>query len=286
MTVIEHIKNTSKLVDVLGECADIKDGCERWHVPIHKHGFVDLIDVMPRLVPEGQTADIAIVQAARVSYGKGTKQIREDEALIRYLFSHRHTSPFEMVKLKFHCCMPIFVARQWVRHRMASINEASGRFGIIPDRFFCPDIDDVRKQSKVNKQGGTEPVDLETAKEYIEWLSKADQVYKEYEKFAEKGIARELARINLPLSIYSEWYWATDLHNFLHFISVRMDGDSQKEFRDYAVPMFDMVKMIAPVSCRAFMDYQFEAMNLSKQEIEAIKSGFKDGGYSSIGSDR
>ena len=145
MTVIEHIKNTSKLVDVLGECADIKDGCERWHVPIHKHGFVDLIDVMPRLVPEGQTADGAIAAAARVSYAEGTKHIRDDESLIRYLFSHRHTSPFEMIEFKFHCRLPIFVARQWIRHRTANINEISSRFSILSNRFFIPSIEDVRK---------------------------------------------------------------------------------------------------------------------------------------------
>jgi thymidylate synthase (FAD) len=277
--VIEKVKSTHNLVDIMDEC-------ERWHMPIHNHGFVDLIDVMPRLVSEGQTADNAIAQAARVSYSEGTKQIREDESLIRYLFSHRHTSPFEMIEFKFHCCMPIFVARQWIRHRTASVNEVSARFSILTNRFFVPSVEDVRKQSKVNKQGGEEPVDEKTATEFIEWLGGTGKVYEEYEKFVEKGIARELARINLPLSTYTEWVWKIDMHNLLHFLSLRMDKHAQKEFRDYANAMFEMVQKIAPITCKAFMDYQFESMSLSKQEIKAIQSGFKDGGYYSISSDR
>jgi len=633
--VIEHIKNTNKLVDVM-------EGC-RWHVPIHKHGFVDLIDVMPRLVPEGQTADSAIAAAARVSYAEGTKHIRDDESLIRYLFSHRHTSPFEMIEFKFHCCLPIFVARQWIRHRTAclsegtnvyfdlpggiarrgnqlyqmkieeiyrkfhqddfrnsriksmkirqvddrdckiqhsniinvykngvkpvfeittgdgkkiqctsdhkflfsdgwgtlkeklnlhqvgdmavwdaedkflyvngekkkfpalyedkewldnayniqklpikeiseicgvsyshirkwlrefkltdaerakfqkgnipwntgltykfgprklsdstlaairkarsgcnsnfwkggmsseresigrwttqiahkihennrwtcqlcglkssklrahhvipvwadlslsreesnlttlcnkchgiihgkeleyveffmhkkvdtskyikkkriawnkldyaklvkisnvafvgnketydievsephnfiangfvthnSVNEISSRFSILSNRFFVPSIEDVRKQSNINKQGGEELVDEKTATEFIEWAERANQTYQEYEKFIEKGIARELARINLPVSVYTEWIWKIDGWNLLHFLSLRMDKHAQKEFRDYANAMFDMVKIIAPVTCKAFMDYKFEAITLSKQEINAISLG-------------
>ena len=262
--MIEHIKNTNKLVDVM-------EGC-RWHVPIHKHGFVDLIDVMPRLVLEGQTADGAIAAAARVSYAEGTKHIRDDESLIRYLFSHRHTSPFEMIEFKFHCCLPIFVARQWIRHRTASINEISSRFSILSNRFFVPSIEDVRKQSNINKQGGEELVDEKTATEFIEWAERANQTYQEYEKFIEKGIARELARINLPVSVYTEWIWKIDGWNLLHFLSLRMDKHAQKEFRDYANAMYEMVKIIAPVTCKAFMDYKFEAMTLSKQEINAIGS--------------
>src|SRR5918911_3131056 len=150
-----------------GEVYDIMGGAGRWEVKIHDHGLVALLDVMPRFAPVGKTADFAIVQAARVSYGHGTKQVNEDRGLIRYLARHRHTTPFEMVEFKFHCVMPIFVARQWIRHRTANVNEYSARYSVVRDRFYRPSLDNVRKQSTTNRQGGTEIADDLTAREFI-----------------------------------------------------------------------------------------------------------------------
>src|SRR5438270_4725185 len=151
-----------------GEVSDVMGGAARWEVKVHEHGLVALVDVMPRLVPAGMTADFAIVQAARVSYGQGTRQVQEDRGLIRYLARHRHTTPFEMVEFKFHHVMPIFVARQWIRHRTANVNEYSARYSVVRDRFYHPSIDNVRKQSTINRQGGDEPIDASTAQEFLD----------------------------------------------------------------------------------------------------------------------
>jgi thymidylate synthase (FAD) len=226
---------------------------------------------MPRLAPEGQTADFAIVQAARVSYGQGTKKVNEDRGLIRYLARHRHTTPFEMVEFKFHHVMPIFIARQWIRHRTANVNEYSARYSVVPDRFYRPDIASVRKQSTLNRQGGDEPIDNLTASEFLEHLARVEQQYAEYEKFLAKGVSRELARIALPVSVYTEWYWKIDLHNLSHFLSLRMDAHAQQEIRDYAVAMFAMVKKIVPIAAEALVDYELESMHLSRLEIEALR---------------
>src|SRR6478672_12576734 len=153
-----------------GEMYDVMGGHARWDVKVHDHGLVSLVDVMPRMAPVGKTADYAIVQAARVSYGAGTKQVNEDRGLIRYLARHRHTTPFEMVEFKFHHVMPIFVARQWIRHRTANVNEYSARYSVVQDRFYHPTLANVRKQSKTNRQGGTEPIDSATAEEFLTWL--------------------------------------------------------------------------------------------------------------------
>src|SRR5687767_8690303 len=181
-----------------GEVYDVMGGSARWEVKVHDHGLVALVDVMPRLVPVGKTADSAIVQAARVSYGAGTKQVNEDTGLIRYLARHRHTTPFEMVEFKFHHVMPIFVARQWIRHRTANVNEYSARYSIVKDRFYHPTPDNVRKQSASNRQGGDEPMDSLTAKEFCDYLDEVEKSYEKYEKFIERGVAREIARIALP----------------------------------------------------------------------------------------
>src|SRR4051794_32255380 len=153
-----------------GEVYDVMGGSARWEVKVHDHGLVALVDVMPRFAPVGKTADFAIVQAARVSYGAGTKQVNEDRGLIRYLARHRHTTPYEMVEFKFHHVMPMFVARQWIRHRTANVNEYSARYSVVQDRYYRPDIGNVRKQSASNRQGGSEPIDDMTAKEFVEWL--------------------------------------------------------------------------------------------------------------------
>ena len=160
-----------------GETFDVMGGSARWEVKVHDHGLVALCDVMPRLVPVGKTADFAIVQAARVSYGQGTKQINEDRGLIRYLARHRHTTPFEMVEFKFHHVMPIFVARQWIRHRTANVNEYSARYSVVKDRFYKPTPQNVRKQSAENRQGGEELTDEMTAREFCEYLDRAGETY-------------------------------------------------------------------------------------------------------------
>src|SRR2546421_6517895 len=157
------------------EMHDVMGGCGRWEVKVHNHGLVALLDVMPRFAPVGKTADFAIVQAARVSYGEGTKQVNEDRGLIRYLARHRHTTPFEMVEFKFHHVMPIFVARQWIRHRTANVNEYSARYSVVRDRFYRPSVENVRKQSASNRQGGEEPIDPATAREFLGYLTRAEK---------------------------------------------------------------------------------------------------------------
>lgn len=262
---IERRAPESRLLDVLG-------GASRWEAKVHEHGLVALVDVMPRLVPDGKTADSAIVQAARVSYGNGTKQVTEDRGLIRYLMRNRHTSPFEMVEFKFHHVMPIFVARQWIRHRTANVNEYSARYSVVRDRFFRPSADSIRKQSAVNKQGGEGTVDELTLQQFSAYLDTAEAQYTEYQRLLEKGMARELARIGLPLNLYTEWYWKIDLHNLLHFLSLRMDPHAQLEIREYANIMFEMIKPIVPITIEAFEDYRLGAVTLSRLEVEALRS--------------
>jgi thymidylate synthase (FAD) len=252
---------------------DVMSGDASWEIPCLDHGFVALVDCMPRLVPEGKTGDFAIVQAARVSYGQGTKQVSEARGLVRYLMRHRHSTPFEMVEFKFHIAMPIFVARQWIRHRTANVNEYSARYSIVPDRFYRPDVESVRKQSKSNRQGGDEPIEAGTAEEFLGLLERAEAHYKEYLALTEKGVARELARAALPVSVYTEWYWKCDLHNIFHFLSLRMDPHAQLEIQVFARAMYELMKPIVPVSCEAFEDYRLDAMHLTKLEIEAMRTG-------------
>lgn len=256
-----------------GEIRDVMEGSARWEVKVQDHGLVALVDVMPRLVPSGKTADFAIVQAARVSYGQGTKQVNEDKGLIRYLARHRHTTPFEMVEFKFHHVMPIFVARQWIRHRTANVNEYSARYSVVRDRFYHPSINNVRKQSTINRQGGDEPIDEATAKEFCDYLDRVESHYADYQKLMDKGVARELARIGLPVNVYTEWYWKIDLHNLFHFLSLRMDAHAQQEIRDYANAMFALIRPIVPIAAEAFLDYQLGSMHLTRLEIEAIRNG-------------
>ncbi|MCC6676256.1 MAG: FAD-dependent thymidylate synthase [Phycisphaerales bacterium] len=262
---------------------DVMGGASRIELKVHEQGFIALVDVMPRLVPEGQTADAAIVQAARVSYGQGTKQVNEDRGLIRYLLRHRHTTPFEMVEFKFHVCMPIFVARQWIRHRTANVNEYSGRYSIVPDRFYIPTLDAVRKQSASNRQGGEQTFqvndaeDLRTAEEFIRYLGDVEQRYQKYLDLTNKGVSRELARLGLPVNVYTEWYWKCDLHNILRFLSLRMDKHAQLEIRDYAEAMHRLLQPIIPITIEAWRDYEMEGLHLTRLEIEAIRD-LKAGG--------
>jgi thymidylate synthase (FAD) len=256
-----------------GEMYDVMGGHARWDVKVHDHGLVGLIDVMPRMAPVGKTADYAIVQAARVSYGAGTKQVNEDRGLIRYLARHRHSTPFEMVEFKFHHVMPIFVARQWIRHRTANVNEYSARYSIVKDRFYHPTPENVRQQSTSNRQGGEAPTDAATAEEFLAYLDRVERDYEQYQRFIDKGVAREIARIALPASVYTEWYWKIDLHNLFHFLSLRMDPHAQQEIRDYANAMYALIQPIVPIAAEAFMDYRLDAMHLTRLEIEAIRTG-------------
>lgn len=261
---IHSVASETRLIDLV-------DGATRRERRVHDHGFVALIDVMPRLVPEGQTADAAIVQAARVSYGAGTKKTNEDRGLIRYLLRHWHTTPFEMVEFKFHVAMPIFVARQWIRHRTANVNEYSARYSLVPDRFYVPTRDDVRSQSETNRQGRGDSVDDETAEKFIAYIEKAAALHADYEELTERGLARELARIGLPQSVYTEWYWKIDLHNLLHFLALRLDPHAQKEIRDYAEAMMQLIEPIVPTTIEAFRDYRLSAITLSGLEVAAIR---------------
>jgi thymidylate synthase (FAD) len=265
------------LVDVLG-------GSSRHEIRVHEHGFIALIDAMPRLVPEGQTADYAIVQAARVSYGQGTKKVNEDRGLIRYLMRHRHTTPFEMLEFKFHVAMPIFVARQWIRHRTANVNEYSGRYSIMPDTFYRPTVEEVRKQSKANRQGGEERFEDEsvTAAEFVKFLEDSEALYERYSKLTEAGVSRELARIGLPVSVYTQWYWKCDLHNILRFLSLRMDPHAQAEIRVYAEAMHALLAPIVPIALEAFGDYEMDSVRLTKLEVEALRERVTGGGTGAL----
>jgi thymidylate synthase (FAD) len=243
-------------------------------VPVLDHGFVVLVDVMGD--------DEAIVQAARVSYGKGTKSMTENRGLVRYLMRHRHTTPFEMVEMKFHVKLPIFVARQWIRHRTANVNEYSARYSIMEDEFYLPEADVIAEQSASNKQGRGETIDTTAAAEVrqaIEGHNKASYgLYEELmqgEDGADKGLAREIARITLPTNIYTQWYWKIDLHNLLHFLSLRMDPHAQYEIREYANKMGEMVKAAAPLAWEAFEDYSINVMRLTGPEITVLRQLLK-----------
>ena len=228
-------------------------------------GFVRLIDVMGD--------DDAIVQAARVSYGKGTKSVRQDRELIRYLMRHRHTSPFEMVEFKFHVKLPIFVARQWIRHRTANVNEYSGRYSQMKDEFYIPEKEQIRLQNKHNRQGRSEEGldDKETDDIIEKYGSIQNMLFEEYNNLLSKDVARELARINLPLSTYTEWYWKIDLHNLLHFLNLRMDDHAQYEIRVYAYQIKDIINQFVPITMEAFEDYIIYSRTFSKDELNVLK---------------
>ena len=227
-------------------------------------GFVRLVDSMG--------GDDAIVQAARVSYGQGTSKVSQDRGLIRYLMRHRHTTPFEMVEFKFHCKMPIFVARQWVRHRTANINEYSLRYSEARDEFYYPDLKHIQFQSTLNKQGrrGDVPEDLKKkVKKYFKEIS--EKSFLMYSELNEAGIARELARAILPVNLYTEWYWKNDLHNLLHFIGLRSDDHAQYEIRVYSNAMGESVKAVAPFAWEAYQDYVVKGMRFSRVEQSLLE---------------
>lgn len=229
-------------------------------------GFVRLVDSMPR-----ENLDSAIVQAARVSYGAGTKKMSDDRALIRYLMRHWHTTPFEMVEFKFHIKCPIFVARQWMRHRTASVNEVSARYSEVPDEFFLADT--FRSQSMVNRQLSEDPLQAE-ANEHAQFIQKYScfDSYRAYQKLLSLGCGRELARTVLPVSTMTEFYWKINLHNLFHFLRLRMDRHAQKEIRDYADQVWAIIQPLVPLSCEAFLDFRVNTVTLTAPELMAIET--------------
>lgn len=232
-------------------------------------GFVRLIDYYG--------SDERIVQAARVSYGNGTKTVSQDAALIDYLLRHEHTSPFEQVVFTFHLKMPIFVARQWVRHRMGRMNEVSGRYSIMKDDFYVPAADCIAKQAKNNKQGREDEPLLEEDALRVQERVRAGQksAYKEYTSLVEDGIARELSRINLPLSLYTEFYWQMDLHNLFHFLKLRLDSHAQYEIREYAKIILTLVKKVCPLAAASFENDIASSVTFTGEEMEALRAILK-----------
>ena len=244
------------------------------------HGFVRVIDYMGD--------DTAIVQSARVSYGKGTKKITNDKGLIKYLMRHRHSTPFEMCEIKLHVKLPIFIARQWIRHRTANVNEYSARYSILDKEFYIPSVENLASQSQVNKQGRAENLSPEEAEKVINILKNdAEQTYNNYEVMLNEnsdgetldegsmGIARELARMNLTLNTYTQWYWKIDLNNLLHFLKLRADAHAQFEIRVYADIILDIVKKWVPITYEAFEDYRVGGTQLSAKEILILKKIIK-----------
>ena len=240
--------------------------------PVLDHGFVRVIDYMGD--------DAAITQAARVSYGKGTKAVSNDEGLIRYLMRHWHSTPFEMCEVKFHIKLPVFVARQWIRHRTANVNEYSARYSILDREFYIPAPEHINAQSVVNNQGRGQVLEGEEAQRVLEIL-KADSTrcYDNYEAMisqdGQDGLARELARMNLPANVYTQWYWKVDLHNLFHFLRLRADAHAQYEIRVYAELMCDLVKDWVPFAYSAFEDYRMGGANLSGKGVECVRRMLK-----------
>ncbi len=245
-------------------------------LPVLDRGFVRVVDYMGD--------DGAVVQAARVSYGRGTKQVREDRGLIRYLMRHRHTTPFEMCEIKYHIKLPIFIARQWIRHRTANVNEYSARYSVLEDEFYVPRREDLAAQSSANRQGRGDVLGPDDAERVLRLLQDdARQTYDHYRQMLNEdaggapldpsrtGLARELARMNLTLNVYTQWYWKVDLHNLLHFLSLRADSHAQMEIRAYADVMVDTVRRWVPIVHEAFADYRMNGAFFSSQALDVIQ---------------
>jgi thymidylate synthase (FAD) len=245
-------------------------------IPVLDHGFVRVIDYMGD--------DAAVVQAARVSYGRGTRKVSEDAGLIRYLMRHRHTTPFEMAEIKYHVKLPIFVARQWIRHRTANVNEYSARYSILDREFYIPEPEHLAAQSAANRQGRGEILDGAQAAEILALLrDDAERTYGHYVAMLNEradgtpldpdrpGLARELARMNLTLNTYTQWYWKTDLHNLLGFLSLRADAHAQYEIRAYAEAMLATVAAWVPQTLAAFRDYRLDAATFSGPMLTVLK---------------
>lgn len=244
--------------------------------PILNHGFIRVVDYMG--------GDDAVVQAARVSYGVGTKSVRDDRALIRYLLSHNHTTPFEMAEIKLHVKMPIFVARQWIRHRTASVNEYSARYSILDKEYYVPSPESIAAQSTSNRQGRGQTLDQDERAKVVDRMVRASEAaYEDYRKLLNEdegggtidpsnvGIARELARSVLPVAFYTQWYWKTDLHNLLRFLELRTDAHAQWEIRQYALQIAEIVKLWVPHTYEAFSEYRLGRMDLSRAAANVVR---------------
>ena len=236
------------------------------YFPVLDHGFVALVDYLG--------TDECIERAARVSYGYGTRKQSVTRGLLRYLRRHKHTTPSEMVELKFHCCMPMFIARQWIRHRTASVNEYSGRYSLMPMLFYTPDAEQLQTQSRRNNQGRSgQAVDAQLAAEaQRRWSSIRRESTDAYGWLTANEVARELARIDLPLSTYTQWYWKIDLHNLLHFLTLRVDTHAQWEIQEYGRVMAGMLKRVAPLSYEAWIDYDVCGTHVSRAELSALRA--------------
>ena len=237
-------------------------------IPVLDHGHIRVIDYMGD--------DAAIVQAARVSYGKGTKSVSNDEGLIRYLMRHWHSTPFEMCEVKLHVKLPVFVARQWIRHRTANVNEYSARYSILDREFYIPAPEHLAAQSSVNNQGRGEVLEGAEAERVLRLLTDdAMRAYDHYEDMlstdGQKGLARELARMNLPANIYTQWYWKVDLHNLFHFLRLRADAHAQYEIRAYADAICDVARDWVPIAFAAFEDYRMGGAQLSGKALECVR---------------
>ena len=246
-------------------------------IPVLDHGFIRVIDYMGD--------DSSIVQSARVSYGRGTKKSLQDKGLINYLMRHRHTTPFEMCDIKFHIKLPIFIARQWIRHRTASVNEYSARYSILGNEFYVPEKIHLSAQSAVNKQGRSdEDLPDDVANKVLSIIKEdSEKCYQHYVEMMNEddkgniidentvGITRELARMNLTLNHYTEWYWKINLHNLLHFLALRADSHAQYEIRVYAQAMLDVVKAWVPYAFEAFMEHSVNGTSISKKGMEVIR---------------
>ena len=233
------------------------------YFPVLDHGFVSLVDYM------GSDGDVE--RAARVSYGFGTRKVSQTRGLVRYLRRHRHTTPSEMVEFKFHCAMPMFVARQWIRHRTASVNELSARYSLMPLLFYMPDRDQFALQSQSNKQGREQGASEELYQQAVKrWESLRTEAGDAYGWLLEEDVAREIARIDLPVSTYTQWYWKIDLHNLLHFLSLRVDPRAQWEIQQFAQVIAAMVKRVAPLSYEAWVDYDLESRPLTRVERQIL----------------
>jgi thymidylate synthase (FAD) len=233
------------------------------YFPVLDHGFVSLVDYM------GSDEDVE--RAARVSYGYGTRKVSQTRGLVRYLRRHRHTTPSEMVEFKFHCAMPMFVARQWIRHRTASVNELSARYSLMPLLFYRPRAQEFALQSPSNKQGREEGAPPEVYREAVErWERLRAEAGATYRWLLEEDVAREIARIDLPVSTYTQWYWKIDLHNLLHFLSLRVDPRAQWEIQQFARIIAGMVKRVAPLSYEAWVDYDLESRPLTRAERHVL----------------
>lgn len=227
-------------------------------------GFVRMVDYYG--------SDQRIVQAARVSYGEGTKTVSQDAALIDYLLRHQHTSPFEQVVFTFHLKMPVFVARQWVRHRTGRMNEVSGRYSIMKDEFYVPESACISRQSKDNKQGRGEAFQADEAEQFRQaFIDSQSSSYRTYAEMTEKGLAREIARIQLPLALYTEFYWQMDLHNLFHFLKLRLESHAQYEIRMYAEQILEIIRTVCPMATESFLNTVHKAVSFTGEEMEALR---------------